>query len=647
MKPQKAKDAVGLQNTPLSAADLVNTHSGHMTYFDDLWARGKENELYLRGKNLSGKQEDDYYNQGRIPFPNAATADKLQRIISTERNSRTNIKAIAKNPKSEIIAEILNFRLKRVREDSEMDYTRSEIFTSGVSAMYGVGEITVGYNKKGRKVIKIDKVDYQNMIWDSNARRYDKADGTFMAKRKKVYRLDIKRDYGKEIAEQINISDSYWGRKINNYWGIPNQSGERDYDVIILFEHYQKVLRDFYYVIFKGQIVSKETSSKDANEILRMLKMPYLASGQEVPRATVVKKVEDGFDKYTFVQNAILEYEQTDLEDYPFEIYQAFNFEDEIWCMTDILKPKNKFMDKLISQVDYAFGIDVKQPAEIVEPWLHEGISIEEAQRRYKEGELVPVNRPGALNLMKGRGANPEWVKVYEILKQDLTEYSGGPIFSGVQPGLQRESKEAVAMKLKQQELIANLFVDNLQRWELGLFKKTLWFLEKYDDEETIIRTEGGNLSPEMLQILQENGIYVASDNFPGVGYIVLNQTGKEGSYLKDYDVNLELSEENTADSQRQMEWGRMIEAAKYMPDLMLSPTYKKLAIERIGSISYEDKVKVIGELEKIQQAQAKSANQDKQIEQGIDQQKVNIGKARVLTSQQKILTETNNNGRK
>ena len=96
MKTKKKNLRYGVIDADLTPADLVTIHSGHIDYFDKLHARGKENELYFQGMNLSSKQEDDYYKQDRIPFPNAITADKLQRIISTERNSRTFAKAEAR-----------------------------------------------------------------------------------------------------------------------------------------------------------------------------------------------------------------------------------------------------------------------------------------------------------------------------------------------------------------------------------------------------------------------------------------------------------------------------------------------------------------------------------------------------------------------
>ncbi|MBK7380635.1 MAG: hypothetical protein IPJ03_16890 [Ignavibacteriales bacterium] len=639
----KAKDITGLTGLPMTAADIMTLHESHLGYFDDLWTRGKENELYRTGKNLSDKQEGDYYKQDRIPFPNAITADKLNRVISSERNSRTSMTAEAKKPESEVKAELVKLRFKQVESDSDLQWTESEIFESGVAIIYGVGEVCTEYNRKNKKVTIIKDVDYQNVIWDSNARKYFKEDASFMAERKLVYRRDIRLDYGDAVADAIEITNSQWGRTINDYYGVSDIRGRRDNDIIPIFKHYQKVIRTLWYVIFNGDVVAKETSKQDAEEVLRMLKLPYLFEGVEIPKADVQRHDEECLDKYILTPSNILEYEETDLEDYTYIIYQAFHFKDKIWCLTDILKPKNKFMDKLISQIDYAFGADLKNGWEIIEPWLAEGQSIEEAIRSVKNGEPIISNRPGALRSIPSKGANPQWLQVYSVLKEDEAEYAGGALFSGGDVGKQREAKETVAMKLRQQQLIATLFIDNLRRWKIEAFKRVLGELKRNDTDEQTIKIHGGALSPMMLELLQKSGIYSPSQTKPGVGYITLNQPGNKLSYLDDADVDIAIKEESIADGQKEIEYEKMTMIEKNDPDLLLSPSWRKIKLEKIGAVSYEDLQKIETEIEQAKQMQAKQAEEARQAALGIEREKLNISKADVLVKDKgRIIGATN-----
>jgi hypothetical protein len=272
--------------------------------------------------------------------------------------------------------------------------------------------------------------------------------------------------------------------------------------------------------------------------------------------------------------------------------------------MTDILKPKNKFMDKLLSQIDHAFGKDLKDAWEVVLPWLASGQSLEQVMRDLRDGKPVFVNRPGAIKSVPPKGANPQWLQIYSVLKEDLAEYSGGALFSGVQPGAQREAKETVAMKLKQQQLVTTLFVDNLRRWEQEFYRRTMWWFNKFDNEEHIIKIHGGKLSPGMLQLLQENGLYQPSQNEYGAGYVSLNKPGVQMSYLDTSDIDIEITDESSSDAEKENEFQKMSLVEQSDPDIKLSPTWRQKKLENISSIGYEDRNKIQQEIEQARMAQ-------------------------------------------
>ena len=53
LRDEEATEIRGVLDTPYSAADLSTMIDNHMPYFEDLWERGRENELYMKGENLS------------------------------------------------------------------------------------------------------------------------------------------------------------------------------------------------------------------------------------------------------------------------------------------------------------------------------------------------------------------------------------------------------------------------------------------------------------------------------------------------------------------------------------------------------------------------------------------------------------------
>ena len=217
IKTEIAKDITGILDAPLLASDLASMIDSHLPYFHKLWKSARENELYVRGENLTEAQKKIYHDSERGHYPIPMIADKISRICSTQRNAKTSAKAeVADNftgerafpeaaMKNEIKAELYTIRFKHIEKDNNYEDIENETFFSGVGVKYATNEILVKYDAFGNPKIKIKKRDYLDTIWDSNAKEYDKSDGTFMGLVHKVYRMDIKKDYGEKIGNAISM----------------------------------------------------------------------------------------------------------------------------------------------------------------------------------------------------------------------------------------------------------------------------------------------------------------------------------------------------------------------------------------------------------------------------------------------------------
>ena len=430
---KQAKDITGILNAPLTASELADMIGGQMPYFQKLYDSGKENELYMRGVNLNDQQKKVYHNKERGHYGQPITADKLARVSETQRNNKTSVKTEIADSfeggdkafpdvafKHEIKSEIITMRCKKIEKDSGMEQLENQIFMSGIGAKYGIGEICVEHDVQGNAKILIRKRDYLDCFWDSNAKDYDKEDGKIFGHRKKVYRLDIRRDYGDKIANAISVNDVYYGRKANQIWGVQDKKGRRDYDVIYIYRMWIKNIRTTYHLIF-GTDEFIYPTRKEAEQKERMLKLPYLIGDkqdQPIPKSDIVDYPDEVIDYYETTLNQILKYEQTELKFFPFGVYQSYYFEDEIWTLADLLKPNNKLMDKFIAQIDYAIGTDVKNGWELVVPWLADGgNNLPEAIRKVKAGEPLPVIRPGALKAIQQHGFNPQWLEILGVIR--------------------------------------------------------------------------------------------------------------------------------------------------------------------------------------------------------------------------------------
>jgi hypothetical protein len=630
---------------------LLNIHGGVIDYFNALHKRGEENERYYSADPFTDKQKNEYALQDRIPFSISSIPQKLNSIISTERTNRVSWKAKAKiepddiseDPQQmqqlflkEIKAKLATLRMKMIESQNSAQWKYSDIFASGVAIIYGVAKIFPDVNKYGDTQIKLQDVDYKNLIWDKNSVEYERNDAQWMAEKRYIYRVDLKRYYDKKKVNDLTITDaaSRWGRKKTQYFVQYNRSGNSDLDLITLIEHYQKVLRDYHTVLFNGQIVSCERVKADAEKTLRILQLPYLAQGLDLPPADVIKTPKLALDKYLFTYNDELDYEETDLEVFPYSVYQAFQFKDKIWTMADILKSMQQLANRMLAQIDYAFGQDLKNKWEIFLPALEgTGLSLEESLQMLDEKGYILTNIKEAIKSIKGQGANPQWVEIMQIMLGLIDEIGGGKTFSG-NANSANQSGKAINALIGQGQLLTTAFIDNRNRFLTDLGNKLLWFMKRYDNTPYILRIEGGALSPEMLQLLQQNKMFAPSIENPSAGYVTLNQDNQ--NYLETADYDLDIVEESLSDNKKELEFASMSQIEKADPDLLLSPTWRKKKLEKISSLSYEDRQKIGEEIEQIKQAQQTQATQ-------MQQQQVNLERAKVLISDKGTQTETVN----
>ena len=599
---------------PLTVQDLCQMHIQNFGYFDNLWRRGEENERYISADHHSDEEKRDYEADDRYPFSVALTAQKINTIMASEKENRTSFKVEAiSDPNDEIKAEIAGLRLKNIEARSGLKYIESDVSLSGVGVIYGVFGIRTRLNEAGDKEIYLDEVDYKDFIWDANAKTYEKHDAVFVAEKTKAYRYQIESDYPDIEFNNPGLGDWWNGRNFVEYFISTNLKME--YDLITKFTHYQKVLRTYYCVFFNGEKVAEERNKKDADDILKMLKMPYLLQGLPEPPAFVEKVKKTKMDMYVFTLNDILEYEETDLDFFPYSIYQAFQFKDKIWSMTDVLKSNQIFLDRLVAQMDYAFGRDIKDGFEVVVPKLADGITSEEAVRRAKAGEGVPVLMAGSIKWIDKNSIDPNWITVYSIMMDLGNDLGGGRSFAGLQDSA-GESGIAIRQKMMQGEKIASLFIDNKFRSKRDLGTKLVKMVGLYDTAPYIMKVLGGSLSDEMIQVLQQQKLYIPSQFNEGVGYLKINEQNPltKMEWLNNAEYELTVTEETLSESRRQQKYLMFLDAEKSDQTLLMSPTWRRMKYE-VMDIPFSDRQKLIAEFEALQEQQRLEAEEQKQAE--------------------------------
>lgn len=642
------------KQTPLAHSDLLLLIDSAHPQFEPKWNNAARNEEILLANNFTDTQRQQIRAQGRQPISISQAATKITRISGIQRSQRTEFNILAAaDPNDEIKAQLAKLQTHAVERRSNFANLESEIFTSAIGVIYGVSKMDLDHTDVYPRV-KVGKIPYNNFMWDSNAKSFDLSDDAlWVCEVEKLYREQLEEEFpNAQISDASASEGTFQGRDKNAYYISKNNDGKNAYDIISKFTMEIKSPRTIYYVIFPDSqglnglasvIEGKYKSREEAEERLRELQIPYLLQGLPIEGQIESRDVV-GYDRYIFTYNSLLKYEQTDLEMFSYNVCFGVKFEEKFVAFMDYLRDPQLFYDRFIMQIDYAMGKDNKAAFELNVNALAEGETPETAVAKVEQGKIIlkrGVDK--VLQVAESKGASPQWLGMIDLLTVILEDLSGGGQFNA-KSGT-GDSGIKVQQLVQQGSLQVKPFLDNLRRWKVAVGRNILWWLRHYETAEDVIRVQGGALSPEMLQLLEKNGIYAPSQFSKGDGYITLNQEGNELSYLADSKFELEVTEEAMSDNEKRAHLLTAMEVEKTDPIFAQSVEFKKYKIGLMDNLPPDIRYKMVQEMEAIQQQNQEMAKQKAQAENekmqndyDIEKQKLNIERAKVLVSDKNVI---------
>jgi hypothetical protein len=606
------------QQYPLSATDLEALHNQGIQYFNQKWEEGTENERYKKIKNWSPDKERKIRSQGRLPYSIPIAVTKMNTILATQKQARTQFKVVAKvDPNDEIKAELATLMLRDDEKSSKFKYLESEVFDSGMSVKYSAAEAYVDYSTFQPK-IKFRKLDYKNVVWDTNSREYDvNEDGLFVAKVDRVYRFQLRQEFP-EYADKLNHNTNHIGRDKDAYYVVRNPNGKNDFDIIAKFTHYQKVSRKCWYVIHpdpmnilsEGVYTKKFKTQEEAEMHLREINIPYLSQGLDFD-GTVETKDEIKWDKYVFADTLILSYEETDYPSSPIKVYRCFHFEDDFWSFMDVLKSPQIFYDRLLAQIDYSFGSDIKNVYQLNVNALADIHTPEKAKHIIEQtgGVVFSNSSEEILRAVKSQGLNPQWIQIATVMQGLMEDFGGGRSFSGLgdESG---ESGRAINLKKQQGALVAFLMLDNLSRWKQSLGEFALYLHKEFDTAERQMKVQGAELTPEMIQMLNQNGVITPSQSDPDSMFVKVGGI----DFLKDADLELTVTEAALTESEKEFKYMQLLEMGRSNPTLWQMPAYTMMLLDYNTDVPERTKKQLIQQIQEFNKAQAQAEQEERNI---------------------------------
>lgn len=613
--------------TPLTASDIESLHDQVISFFNEKWELGSENERYQKVKNWKPEHESKIKAQGRQPYSIPIAMTKLNTVYATQKQARTQYKVEAKvDPNDEVKAEVATLMLRDDEKSSKLKYIESEVFQSGTGVQYGVAKAYVDYTEILPR-IRFKKLDYKNVVWDINSREYGLEDALWTAELDRMYRWQYEQQFKKDINGEdlkVNENTGNWGREKNAYYVTKNPNGKSEFDIITVIYHLQKVSRQVFYVVHPNELgtlgdgvyMKKFSTQEEADKHLREINIPYIVNGLDFMGEVQPKDIT-AFDKYTYADGRIIKYEQTDFPSHQVKVFRCFHFEDDFWSFMDVIKSPQIFYDRLIAQIDYSFGTDIKTVFQLNVNALAEGTTFEQAKKIIEQtGGVVPSNsNEEIVRAVKAQGINPQWLQMATIMQGLMEDFAGGRSFSGLGDG-SGESGRAINLKKQQGALVAFLMLDNLARWKQSLGEFALFLHKEYDSVERQIKVQGAELSPEMLQLLNSNNIVTPSQSSGDSVYVKVGGI----DFLKDVELELTVTEAALTESEKEFKYMQLVQWGQSNPAIQALPAYNMILLEYNPDIPNRLKKQLIQEL-----------TQANQQQQEMQQQELNIKKAGIL----------------
>lgn len=146
-------------------------------YWDSAIQKGKDCFDALVGVSFSEDERKAFEEQDKIIVEVPAILPKINQLSGFQRNSRRNGVVVAQGPEDTASAEIINVILQSLRQSSNMDQGRSDVFlngmTSGFPCFMWVDKI---YNESGGAELDIYPELWNSTLPDSNFTKSDLSD---------------------------------------------------------------------------------------------------------------------------------------------------------------------------------------------------------------------------------------------------------------------------------------------------------------------------------------------------------------------------------------------------------------------------------------------------------------------------------------
>jgi hypothetical protein len=560
--------------------DILEAEAVALSTFESKWTEGRRNGEIYGLKHWTLEEENAIRSQGRIPFKFDKNSHAVNVLLGTQRDTRFDIYFYEREQKHATKAEVFNTVWKYFSDKFDFPQVETDVFLDGVVAKYGAFGVEMSRDYDPIGDVRVFRVPFDELMWDSNFRMYDLSDAYWMSRLRFYRRGELMRKYGKDKETKALIElaglDFNWSasKAKRELWIKPEKN------LLATREFYERKWKDKFFLWLEGEQEPEDVpfdSQKEADkEIKRRMELyqglqsmmglmqqqpqqgqidqlgqaqtpdqapptqgvnglmggvppqePQMQQSESPqvppqPKWEVIPVPVKYVSKVVAMINGVLEEdEEFELGDFPYTVYFSNFYDGEFWSVQDRLKDPQLFMNRIYSQIDHWIGVMAK--GLLVGDAKIDDKSWEKVLDQWgKTGGAVRVKGgPTMLNSVQSNGPAPQMFSILDRVDANFEDALGGANMLGIKQTAS-ESGRAVLARQAQAGLDVFNTLDNMKRTKQNLGVKIAWFLSNKVSDARVLRISADTIT---MQQLQQGGIVDQSPTRPNVGYLKVNTT--------------------------------------------------------------------------------------------------------------------------
>lgn len=522
--------------------NLIQIHEEALVKFQPYWDEGDTNARMFRGQHWSTEQKAQHDKEFRKAYNIPLLATKMNRILSEQRNNRTQWKVKGVGAEDELGAEFGNYTMDYVDRINKFKWGESWIYQDGMAKKYGVLSVDKDFDENPQGDIILEKVSYKEFLWDDNASKYDLSDALFQQR------------FGWFTREQI--ADMFESVDADNLYSDTNNDvtyGDR---------------KNWFQSINKKKESIKVVWHYEREKI----KKKILIEGKQVSVSSYTVYVT-AYSGTTILQKRT----DTGRKNYPYAVFFSLFDDGKFWSLTDLARDTQQGFDRFLSMIDKSTVKNIKGNNYEVQPEklhpMHQKSIDEVFDSLSQGGKYIATLAEGAIKPLQSHNDVVVESQMLQLMQSLLEDILGGRTFQGLESKVQQTATESKILE-SAAKMAGMLYLDNLSLWKQHVGELIWELIPEVYTEGRQIKIAGDENSRKIQALMQQypqmQGNYQPSQFNPGEGFL------KVPMNLGELNVDIEMDEVSGNSTMKEQQLQQLLSIqemiVKAMPNSMPLP---------------------------------------------------------------------------